>query len=105
MAETVASLKKEVTKLEKDLAASKKQTVAEKAKATASAKELAILEARMEHQPRALEVLDNLTIAGEGDRSAFHQSVGAAREFLDKLPADLQKSFRDWHPNVRGGSI
>ncbi len=50
--------------------------------------------------PKALHLLDDLCIAGEqNDRNHIIQAAGTAREFLDKLPADVQASFRDWHPN------
>jgi len=111
MAETIESLKKEVAKLKKDvttlkkdLAQAKKQKKAAKAKALAIKEEFAIMKAKMGYQPRAFEVLDNLTIAAETDRSSLDQCAAEARIFLDTLPADLQVSFRDWHPKVRGST-
>jgi hypothetical protein len=53
---------------------------------------------------RALELLDNCTIAAERDDEAFvEQAGGAAREFLDKMSPELQGLFRDWHsPGAEG---
>jgi len=112
MTETIESLKKAVTSLKKEVAQLKKNVVLCKAqtktaenKAAACAEELELLAERMKYQPRALEILDNLTIAVESDRASLHQTSGAAREFLDTLPADIQTTFRDWHPKVRGSSF
>ena len=87
MAETLQSLKRQVTKLKNENAKLKKEGEGSKEAAG--------------YMPRALEILDNLTIAAEGDGSALEGAAGAAREFLDTLPKGLQTSFRDWHPNVR----
>ena len=90
MAETIVSLKQQTTRLKNQVAKLK-----EKAK---EGKEMT------ESMPRALELLDNLCIAAEGDGTNIAGAASAAREFLDTLPANLQTSFRDWHP-TRGGSI
>ena len=87
--------------LEKALAKSKDELAKVKAIAEKEAKYSNEIRATIS---RALELLDNCTIAAERDDEAFvEQAGGAAREFLDKLSPELQALFREWHlPGAEG---